>query len=283
MAGQRRPRQQGIGQRGTGRESRSLWRGYLKLSLVNCPVQMMPATTEAERVRFHTLNRATGNRVASEYVDAETGVPVRDADQARGYESAENRFVILEDDELDAVALESNRTIDIDKFVPKGEIEWIWYDKPHYLMPSEAVGEEAFSVIRAAMAKTGMVGISRIVLYRRERAVLLEPGERGITLWTLRYGDEVRPEDEYFGEIAREKPDPKLLAMTMGLIAERTQPWKPALVHDPVQAKLKQIIKARSAKRPPPKPPAQAEPPSNVINLMDALRNSLKGRKPAKK
>jgi DNA end-binding protein Ku len=264
------------------RGSRSFWKGYLKLSLVNCPVQMMPATTEAERVRFHTLNRATGNRVASHYVDAETGDPVEDEDQAKGYESAEGKFLILEDEELDAVALESNRTIDIDVFVPKSSIEWIWYDKPHYLMPSEPVGEEAFAVIREAMAKTETVGISRVVLYRRERAVMLEPADKGIILWTLRYGDEVRAEKDYFGAIEPEKLDSKLLAMTVDLIGERTKPWKPDMVNDPVQAKLKQIIKAKTAKRPAPKKKTKAEEPSNVVNIMDALRNSLKGQKAAK-
>src|ERR1700754_1814078 len=147
---------------------RSFWKGYLKLSLVTCPVTMMPATTDSERVRFHTLNRKTGNRINSQYVDAETGRVVDDDDTVKGYENGPDEFVMLEDEELDEVALESTRTIDIETFVPADSIEWIWYDQPHYLMPDDAVAEEAFSVIRDAMTATGTVAISRLVLYRRE-------------------------------------------------------------------------------------------------------------------
>ena len=130
---------------------RPSWHGYLKLSLVTCPVAMLPATSEAEKVRFHTLNRVTGNRVHARYVDAETGKPVGDEDQVKGYEREDGEYVMLEDEELDAVALESTRTIDIDCFVPADSIGWIWYDTPHYLVPDDKVGEEAFSVIREAM------------------------------------------------------------------------------------------------------------------------------------
>ena len=178
---------------------RIFWKGFLKLSLVTCPVAMMPAITQGEKVRFHTLNRTTGHRVESRYVDAETNKPVDEDDEVKGYERGENDYVMLEDDELESIALESTRTIDIDMFVPKETIDWIWYDRPHYLTPDDPVGEEAFSVIRDAMAVTGTVGISRLVLYRRERAVMLEPRDRGIVVWTLRYGDEVRDPKLYFG------------------------------------------------------------------------------------
>ena len=158
---------------------RSFWKGYLKLSLVTCPVAMVPATSENEKVRFHTLNSKTGNRVVSQYVDAVSGKSVDEDDEVKGYPRGEDEYVILEDDELEAVALESTRTIDIDMFVSADSIEWIWYDKPHYLTPDDPVGEEAFSVIRDAMESTGTVGVSRLVLYRRERAVMLEPRDRG--------------------------------------------------------------------------------------------------------
>ena len=161
---------------------RPSWHGYLKLSLVTCPVAMLPATSEAEKVRFHTLNRATGNRVHARYVDAETGKPVDDEDQVKGYEREDGEYVMLEDEELDAVALESTRTIDIDCFVPADSIGWIWYDTPHYLVPDDKVGEEAFSVIREAMVKSNTRAISRVVLYHRERAVLLEPRDKGMVL-----------------------------------------------------------------------------------------------------
>jgi DNA end-binding protein Ku len=254
---------------------RSFWKGYLKLSLVTCPVAMMPATSDSEKVRFHTLNRATGHRVESRYVDAETGEPVDDEEQVKGYPKGEDDFVPLEDDELQGVALESTRTIDIETFVPDDSIGWVWYDKPHYLVPDDAVGEEAFSVIRDAMAATGMVGISRLVLYRRERAVMLKPRDRGIVLWTLRYGDEVRDPKAYFEGLKQEKAEPKLLALTKDLIQERTKAWDPSMVGDPVQDRLLEIIAAKKKGKRATKAKPATEKLSNVINILDALRKSL--------
>jgi len=256
---------------------RTFWKGYLKLSLVTCPVTMMPATSESEKVRFHTLNEKTGNRVVSQYVDAVTGKPVDEDDEVKGYPRGEDDYVLLDDEELEAVALESTRTIDIDMFVPADSIEWIWYDKPHYLMPDDPVGEEAFSVIRGAMESTGMVGISRLVLYRRERAVMLEPRDKGLVLWTLRYGDEVRDPKDYFGQIGDSRVDPNLMKLVTRLIDERTKPWNPAMVGDPVQEKLLDIIAAKKkGRKRPARAKAEAEaPPSNVINIMDALKKSI--------
>src|SRR5690606_25077761 len=142
-----------------------------------------------------------------------TGKPVRDDDQRKAYPVSEDRLIVLEDEELEAAALESTRTIDVDMFVPGEEIAWNWLDKPHYLTPDDKVAEEAFSVIRDAMAATGMVGISRLVLYRRERAVMLEPRGKGIVVWTLRYGDEVREAEDYFSGIDTTKPDAKALKL----------------------------------------------------------------------
>ncbi|MCO5131381.1 MAG: Ku protein [Xanthobacteraceae bacterium] len=256
---------------------RAFWTGYLKLSLVTCPVAMTPATSTSEKVRFHTLNAKTGNRVVSRYVDAVTGQPVDEGNEVKGYPRGEDDFVLLEDDELAAVNLESTRTIDIEMFVPADGLEWIWYDKPHYLVPNDAVGEEAFSVIRDAMETTKMVGISRLVLYRRERAVMLEPRDRGIVLWTLRYGDEVRDPADYFGNIRDGKIDPDLLKLVTKLIEERTAPWTPEMVGDPVQAALLDLIaaKTKGRKRPARAKPRAAAPPSNVINIVDALKNSI--------
>ena len=254
---------------------RSFWKGYLKLSLVTCPVAMAPATSENEKVRFHTLNRTTGHRVASRYVDGETGKPVDEDDEVKGYERGENEYVMLEEDELDSVALESTRTIDIEMFVPRESIEWIWYDTPHYLAPDDPVGEEAFAVIREAMAATGTVGISRLVLYRRERAVMLEPRDRGIVLWTLRYGDEVRDPAPYFAGIEDEKPEPQLVALVSELIDRKTVPWNAAMLGDPVQAQLLKLIAAKKKGKRPPKAKAPAERPTNVVSIMDALRRSI--------
>ncbi len=264
---------------------RSFWKGYLKLSLVTCPVTMMPATSESEKVRFHTLNRKTGNRVVSQYVDAETGKPVDEDDEVKGYPRGEDEHVLLEDDELEAVALDSTRTIDIDMFVPSDSIEWVWFDKPHYLMPNDQVGEEAFSVIRDAMAATETVGVSRLVLYRRERAVMLEPRDKGIVLWTLRYGDELRDEADYFGDIGKARPDAELMKLVTRLIDERRQDWTPKMAADPVQENLLDIIaaKKKGRKRPAKSKPVSEAPAGNVINIMDALKKSLGSERKAKR
>ncbi|MBV9567365.1 MAG: Ku protein [Hyphomicrobiales bacterium] len=255
---------------------RAFWKGYLKLSLVTCPVAMMPAVSEEEKVRFHTLNRKTGDRVRTRYVDSETGKEVDDDDEVKGYQRGDDDFVTLEDEEIESVALESTRTIDIDMFVPKDSIEWIWYDRPHFLMPDDPVGEEAFSVIRDAMEATEMVGISRLVLYRRERAVMLEPRDRGIVLWTLHYGDEVRDPKLYFGKFKSEKVESKLLQMVTSVIEEKTKPWDAKMVKDPVQEHLLDIIASKKkGRRPVRKSKETPERPSNVISIMDALKKSL--------
>lgn len=266
---------------------RPYWKGYLKLSLVTCSVQMMPATSESERVRFHTLNRPTGNRVVSRYVDSVTGKVVKDSDEVKGYQRGEDDYVMLEDDELENVALESTKTIDISMFTPRNDIEWIWLDTPYYLSPNEPVGEEAFSVIKGAMEAQKMVGISRLVIARRERAVMLEPRGNGIVLWTLRYGDEVRDEKSYFGSVGKEKPDSDMMPLIQKLIKKQTRDWDAKMVVDPVQDRLLDIIEARkkALKKPSKrKPKAASEPaPSNVINIMDALRKSLAADKRSKK
>jgi DNA end-binding protein Ku len=255
---------------------RSFWRGYLKLSLVTCPVAMLPVVSQSQKVSFHTLNRATGHRVEARYVDAETGRPVGDDDQVNGYELGEGDYVMLEDEELDAVALESTRTIAVDMFVPAGSIDWVWYDTPHYLVPDDKVGAEAFTVIREAMAASKTRAISRLVLYNRERAVLLEPRDKGMMLWTLRYGDEVRDEQFYFAGIADKKVDPKERQSLQKLIAGRTKPWSPSLVEDPVQQSLLAMIVAKQkGGGKGNKKKAAAGKPGNVIDIMDALRKSL--------
>ncbi|TBG84495.1 Ku protein [Rhizobium leguminosarum] len=269
---------------------RPYWKGYLKLSLVTCPVAMSPATSESEKVRFHTLNKETGNRVVSQYVDSVTGKPVKDQNEAKGYARGENDYIILTDDDLDAVALETVRTIDIDKFVPRDSIEWVYFEKPHYLMPDDPVGQEAFAVIRDAMAADSVVGVSRLVIGRRERAVVLEPRGEGIVLWTLRFGDEVRPEYSYFEDID-EDADPDLVPLVQQLIKQRTKKWSPTMVTDPIQESLLKII-AEKKKALTPRRKSKGttggtkEPSSNVINIMDALRKSMEaeltGRKQSK-
>lgn len=260
---------------------RPYWKGYLKLSLVTCAVSLTPATSEREKLRFHTLNAETGHRVRSRYVDSETREPVPEEDEVRAFETAEKRHVVIEDEEVEAVGLESTRSVDIDRFVPADSIAWIWYDTPYYMLPDDEVAQEAFAVIREAMAATGTVGISRLVLSRRERAVMLEPRGKGIVLWTLRYGDEVRDPKEVFQTVAEQKPDAKLVSLVETLIVSLTKPWDDTMVRDPVQERLKEIIAAKQAKGKKPAARKAAEPdtPTNVVSIMDALRKSISQEK----
>ncbi len=257
--------------------TRPFWKGYLKLSLVTCAVALTPAITENAKIRFHVLNRRTGNRVASRYVDADDGAPVEEEDLVKGYPKSENDFVLLEDAELDAMALESTRTIDIERFAPEEEIDWVWYDRAHYMTPNDKVGEEAFAVIRDAMKATNKVGLSRLVLYRRERPVMLKQSGKGIVLWTLRYADEIRNSKLYFDGIVDVKADPPALDLIEKLIDKMSAPWSTDLVRDPTQQKLHDMIAAkRRGQRVASEPVAAAAPTGKVIDIMEALRKSLK-------
>ena len=259
--------------------SRAFWKGYLKLSLVTCRVAMMPVKSDSEKIRFHTINRKTGNRIQSRFVDAITGALVKDGDDVKGYPRSDSEDIMLEDDELDSVALESTRTIDIGTFVEAASIDPIWYDTPHFLIPDDKVGEEAFSVIREAMQASETVGISRLVLYRRERAVMLKPRDNGLILWTLRYGDEVRDSGPYFKSIEKAEIEPDLKSLVGDLIKSRTKRWSADLVKDPVQAKLVDLIKSKKSGKKPAKPKVPvAAGGDNVIDLMAALKKSLQGR-----
>ncbi len=268
---------------------RPYWKGYLKLSLVTCPVAMSPATSESAKVRFHTLNGDTGNRVMSQYVDSVTGKPVTDENEAKGYERGENDYVLLTDEDLEAVELQTVRTIDIEKFVPRESIEWIYFETPHYLVPNDKIGNEAFAVIRDAMKAENVLGISRVVIGRRERAIVLEPRGEGIVVWTLRFGDEVRPEDDYFQNIQK-AADPETVTAITKMIEPRMDEWSPAMVSDPIQESLLKLIASkkktlRTSRKPKAKnsEAVAGNKPSNVINIMDALKKSveadLKGRK----
>ena len=266
--------------------ARPFWKGYLKLSLVTCPVAITSATSEDEKVRFHVLNRRTGNRILSQYVDAGTGKPVNEADEVKGYARGEDDYVVLDDDELESIGPESARTIDIQSFVAAESIDWIWYDTPYYLTPDDPIGEEAYCVIRDAMRSTAMVGVSRLVLHRRERAVILKPRDNGIELWTLRFSEEVRDPGAYFSSIRDVKPDVELMRLVADLIKSRKKAWNPDMVSDPVQERLLHIIDANkkgAGKAKMTRAEAEEEAaPSNVINIMDALRRSVAAAKKPK-
>lgn len=250
------------------------WKGYLKLSLVTCAVTLVPATSEGDRLRLRTLNRRTGHPVEARWIEPD-GRAADEADVARGYPRDETGFVLIEDEELESVRLESARTIDVESFVPAGQIDPIWFDRPYFLAPSDKVGAEAYGVIRAAMAATGRLGLSRLVLARRERAVALQPREGGILLWSLRFRDEVRDPAEAFAVAPRVKHDPKLARLARQVIRERTGDWDPALLNDPVQERLEELIEARRKGRRKPAARAPARKSGDVIDIMEALRRSI--------
>ena len=192
---------------------RSNWKGYLKLSLVSASIAIYPATSSSEKVRFNTLNRATGNRLKRQMVDGVTGEVVESEEQVKGYAVGKDQFVVVEDDELANVAIESSHTVDIEKFVPKVSIDDRYRDTPYYLAPEDKVGQEAFAVIRDAMTKKKMVGIARVVMSRRERVMMLEAFGKGIMGTTLHYPYEIRGEESVFEDI----PDLKLPDQMVGL------------------------------------------------------------------
>ncbi|MBV8790890.1 MAG: Ku protein, partial [Pseudolabrys sp.] len=251
------------------------WKGFLKLSLVSCSVAMYTATSTSQRVRFNIINKETGNRIRNEVVDAETGEPVDPDNRAKGYKLDGNEYLLLEDDELDNVALESTHTIDIEEFVPVDEIDRIYLDESFYLVPQDDVAQEAFAVIRDAMEKENLAGLARVVVYRRERLLLLRPRGKGIMATALRYKNEVRDEKEYFDDVENVKIPADMLKLAVHILESKKGHFKPEKFEDRYEDALKALIDAkRKGKKP---PVIHEERPSNVINLMDALRRSAKG------
>lgn len=257
------------------------WKGFLKLSLVSCAVALYPATSTSQRIRFNIINRETGNRIRNEVVDAETGDPVEPEDRVKGYEVEKGQYVLIDEDELDNVALESAHTIDIGEFIPMSEVDRIYLDESYYLVPQDDVAQEAFAVIREAMRKEDLAGLARVVVYRRERLLLLRPRGKGLIATTLRYKNEVRNEADYFDDIPSTKVPADMLKLATHILETKKGKFDPSKFEDRYETALMALIKAKRAGR---KPIAVSEPtPSNVINLMDALRRSAKaeGRKPA--
>ena len=254
---------------------RPAWKGYLKLSLVSCAVAMYTATSTSSRIRLHVINRETGNRIRNQTIDAETGDVVENESKVKGYEVDDGRYVLLEEDELDEVALESTHTIDIESFVERSEVDEIYLDESFYLVPNDEVAYEAFAVIREAMKKKDMVGLGRVVTHRRERLMMLRPRGRGIVATALRYKPEVRNEDSYFKEIAATRVPNDMLQLAEHILEQKKGHFDPEEFEDRYEDALKKLIKAKQAGKEPPAAPAPK--PSNVINLMDALRRSAKG------
>ena len=251
------------------------WKGFLKLSLVSCSVALYSATSTSQRIRFNIINRKTGNRIRNDVVDAETGQPVEPEDRVKGYQIDKGQYVLVEDDELDNVALASTHTIDIEEFVPVSEVDRIYLDESYYIVPQDDVAEEAFAVIREAMRKEDLAGLARVVIYRREHLLLLRPRGKGLLATALRYRTEVRDEHDYFDDIPNVKVPADMLKLAAHILETKRGHFDPAKFEDRYETALNALIKAKRAGK---EPPVLAEPrPSNVINLMDALRRSAQG------
>jgi DNA end-binding protein Ku len=253
---------------------RPAWKGYLKLSLVTCAVELFNATTQTEKVSFRVINRDTGNPVRRIYVDAESGKPIDEEDQVKGYEVGKDEYLLIEEDEIEAVQIESNHTLNLDGFVRKDEIDPIYLDTPYYLAPADEVSEEAFAVVRDALADKKMAGMARIVLYRRERPVVIEQRDRGMLLTTLRFDRLVRKPKEIFSDIDKVEVDHDMLEIAAHIIDRKKMKFDPSTFEDKYEEALVALIEAKKAGHKPPAP-KPAERPSNVINLFDALKKSL--------
>jgi DNA end-binding protein Ku len=263
---------------------RAYWKGYLKLPLVSCPIALYPATSEREKIRFNQLNKETGKRIRYRKVDAETGEDVEQANIIKGYEVAKDQYVELEPDELEAVAIESKRTIDIEQFVPRTQIDDLYIRDPYYIAPDGDVGQQAFAVIRDAIRKEGMVALGKVVFTSREHIIALEARDEGMLGVTLRYPYEVREQAAYFEGIKDEKIPKDMLDLALHILETKRADFHPETFEDDYEQALREIIekKAKGEKIERPRQPAR----SNVVSLMDALRASVKaesGGAPRKK
>jgi DNA end-binding protein Ku len=252
---------------------RPSWKGHLRLSLVSCPVALYTASSSSERVSFNTLNRNTGNRLKQNMVDSVSGEPVDTADRVKGYQVAKGQYVMVEDTDLEALKIESTKILEIETFVPAAEIDEIYLDSPYYLAPDGKMGEEAFAVIREAMTKKKVVGIGRVVLSRRERMLMLAPRDKGMIATTLRYPYEVRQDGEYFETIGEVKVQAGMLDIAQEIIGRMSGHFEPESFTDRYEEAVTAMLKAKQEGQTFIVP--ETPEPSNVVDIMDALKKSL--------
>ncbi|HEV2187284.1 MAG TPA: Ku protein [Stellaceae bacterium] len=262
---------------------RATWNGFLRLSLVSCPIYLTPATSEARNIRLHQLNPKTGNRVKQQLVDSETDEPVERADVVKGYEYERHQYVVIPDDELQALKIESSQTIDLDRFVKRGDIDPLYLDTPYYVYPDGKIAVETFRVIGEAMEETGRLGIGRIVLASRERMVLVEPHGGGMLMRTLRSAEEVRRPE--FGE-GGGHADADMVAVAKTIIERRSGEFDPEEFRDHYQDALRELVESKAAGKSPARKQRAEQP--QVIDLREALMRSLReagggDAKPARK
>src|SRR5438552_2962740 len=256
---------------------RAYWKGYLKLSLVSCPIALFPASSEREKISFHQINKKTGNRIKYRKVDAETGDEVDSADIVKGYEVGKAEYLEIDPEELEAIAIESKRTIEIDEFVPKKEIDELYLNNPYYIVPDGEVGQQAFAVIREAIRKEGMVALAKIVFTSREHIIALEARGNGILGITLRYPYEVRNEKDYFDDIEDEDVPKDMLELASHIVNTKRGKFEPKKFEDRYEDALKELLRKKQKGEKIDQP--KEREPSNVIDLMEALRQSLGAKK----
>lgn len=265
--------------------ARPTWQGHLKLSLVTCPVALYTATSSASHVSFHLINPETNNRIRMVPTDPDAG-PVERSDLVKGYEVSKDEYVLFDDEDFDKVRLESTRTISIDEFVDEADIDRLYWNDPFYVVPEKGVGAEAFAVIRDAMEAAGKVAIGCLVLRGRERQIALEVRGKGLVAYSLRAHDEVRDAADYFDDIPEVKPDKDMVEIATRIIGQKEAEFDPSQFKDRYDEALKEMIKAKQKGG---KGVVEAPEPddTNVVDLMEALRASLKGsaggKAPAKK
>jgi len=253
--------------------ARPMWQGSLRLSLVSCPVALYGATSRTADVSFHLLNPETNNRIRMIPTDPDTG-PVERADLVKGYEISKNHYVVLSNDELQAVKLETTKTIDIERFVDEKEIDRLYWNDPYYLLPNDKSGVEAYTVIREALSETGRIALGRVVMHTRERMVALEPRDKGIIIYTLRMGDEVVQPKNAFADIPNLKPDKQMIEIARKIIEQQEGAFEPKKFEDRYENALRDLIRRKEKGE----KLVTAEPveEDNVIDLMAALKKSLK-------
>jgi DNA end-binding protein Ku len=258
---------------------RAYWKGYLKLSLVSCPIALFPATSEREKISFHQLNKETGNRIRYRKVDAETGDEVPQDNIIKGYEVSKGEYIELDPEELEAVAIRSKHTLEIEEFVSKKDIDELYLRDPYYIVPDGEVGQQAFAVIRDAIRKEGMVALGKVVFTTREHIIALEARDKGMVGVTLRYPYEVRQAKDYFDAIEEEKVPKDMLDLAVHIVESKKGRFDPEKFKDEYENALKELLrkKQKGERIERPKEPSR----TNVVNLMDALRRSVAQEKRA--
>jgi DNA end-binding protein Ku len=256
---------------------RANWKGFLRLSLVTCPVALFPATSDSEKISFNQINRNTGHRIKYMKVDADTGEEVSSEDIMKGYKVDTDTYIEISKDELDNIALESTRTIEIDQFVPKSEIDDLYLVRPYYIVPDGKVGHDAYAVIRETIRSLDKVALARVVLTNREHVIALEARDNGLMGMLLRYPYEVRNSAEYFDDIQDVKITKDMLDLAKHIVEQKSGHFEPEKFEDHYEAALQELLNKKQKGLSIAATKKQA--PSNVVDLMSALKASIQGGK----